>query len=399
MASLKILLYKSKVLKDGRHPIVIQVIHNRKVKKVSTNHNAFESEWDFEKNRPRKNHPNYKRLANYLNKIETEANDELIRHEEKDKDFDLDKFIAIIKNEDFEISFYEYVQNHINELLKAQKIGNAENYKTMLNVIKSFTNYNDFSIKQIDYKWLKNLETSHYNKGNSTNGLSVYLRALRAILNKAINEGILERDKYPFNQYKIKQQKTKKRAISRDNIVKIRTLEIVENTNIWHSKNYFLFSFYTRGMNWTDMVLLKKENISDGRITYKRAKTGKIFSIKLNEQIQEILNIYLNENVESEYVFPIINRSESAIVIQKDIRNGRKIFNKNLKKIAEMCQIETVLTSYVSRHSWATIAKKMGYSVEIIGEGLGHEDTKTTQIYLDDFDDDVLDNANDLITA
>jgi len=399
MASLKILLYKSKVLKDGRHPIVIQVIHNRKVKKVSTNHNAFESEWDFEKNRPRKNHPNYKRLANYLNKIETEANDELIKHEEKDKDFDLDKFIAIIKNEDFEISFYEYVQNHINELLKAQKIGNAENYKTMLNVVKSFTYHNDFSIKQIDYKWLKNLETSHYNKGNSANGLSVYLRALRAILNKAINEGILERDKYPFNQYKIKQQKTKKRAISRDNIDKIRTLELIENTNVWHSKNYFLFSFYTRGMNWTDMVLLKKENISDGRITYKRAKTGKIFSIKLNEQILEIMNIYLNENAESEYIFPIINRNESAIVIQKDIRNGRKIFNKNLKKIAEMCQIETVLTSYVSRHSWATIAKKMGYSVEIIGEGLGHEDTKTTQIYLDDFDDDVLDNANDLITA
>jgi len=244
MASIKIILYKSKKLKDGRHPIMMQVIHDRKVKKISLGFEAFESEWDFMKKAPKRNHPNFKRLQHFLNKKETEANDKLIKLEDRKKEFTLEELIGVIKNEKQETLFYNYTQEIIDELLSVNKIGNANNYKSVLNIVKSFTKNKDFNINDLDYKWLKSFENYHLKRGNSVNSLSVYLRTIRAILNRAIKEGLLNRDDYPFYKYKIKQEKTRKRAIDKEDIDKIKELELIENTSIWHTKNYFLFSLY-----------------------------------------------------------------------------------------------------------------------------------------------------------
>jgi len=399
MASIKVILYKHKKLKNGKHPIVMKITHNRVTKRIYLKQYAGIDEWDFATSRPNRKHPNYKRLSNFIEKKQSEAINILLRMEDEKEDFSLEELMQQISPKKDNSSFFIFTQKIIDELHNANKFGNEKAYKTVLNSVKDFSKGKDFQMSKINFKWLKDFENFHISKGNSINGISVYLRTIRAVLNRAIREDILKIENYPFYKFKIKQEKTRKRAIEKEDIFKIRDIELIENTPEWHAKNYFLFSFYTRGMSWTDIVNLKINDISSGRISYKRAKTGKLYSIKINDSIQNILDLYINNNEGSEYIFPVISRKDNPAEIKKDIQNGMKTYNKYLKRIALKCEIDTKLTGYVARHSWATIAKKMGYSVEVISEGLGHGDLKTTQIYLADFDDNVLDEANDLITS
>jgi len=132
-------------------------------------------------------------------------------------------------------------------------------------------------------------------------------------------------------------------------------------------------------------------------MVYKRTKTGKNYSIKLTAPANKILSYYIKDQKHKDYIFPIIKRETLELQL-KDMQNEIKTFNKYLKKIADLCGIESNLTSYVARHTWATIAKDLNVPVSVISEGLGHEDIKTTQIYLDSFDADVIDKANALIS-
>jgi site-specific recombinase XerD len=238
----------------------------------------------------------------------------------------------------------------------------------------------------------------------SINGVSLYLRTIRAIYNKAIKEKLISREAYPFGRdgFQIQNSPTQKRAISNDNIHLIRNLTVTPNTQIWHAKNYFMFSFFARGMNWVDMAHLKIKDIADGRINYIRRKTirktSKSFSIKINPQILEILNYYIQNKTKDDYVFPIIKRPDSMDDTRKDIMNEIKTYNKYLKKIATATGIQANLTSYVSRHSWGSIAKKIGIDINTISDGYGHSDPAVTRVYLDSIENEEIDKANELIT-
>jgi len=303
-----------------------------------------------------------------------------------------------IVNKNKAVSFRDFNDKIIKELEMSNKLGNASCYIQAQRFLDRYSNQKDLSFEDIDFKFLKSMEAMHLSKNNSLNSLSFYLRTVRAVFNRAIHEGVIRREIYPFDKYSIKETKTKKRAIRKNDINLIRDLKIEENTPMWHARNYFMFSFYCIGMNFADMANLKRSNIIKGRIEYVRAKTGKPYSVKLVEPAIEIINLYYNGQGPKDYVFPIIKREDPALRM-KDLQNERKTYNKYLKHIAAACGIEANLTSYVARHSWATIAKDLNQPISVISEGLGHEDSKTTQIYLDSFDDEVIDNANELVTG
>jgi integrase len=170
------------------------------------------------------------------------------------------------------------------------------------------------------------------------------------------------------------------------------------NTHQWHTCNIFLFSFYNRGMNFADIAKLRMSDIENDRIIYNRSKTGKPLSVKLTDATREILNHYTKGKNSDDLIFPIIKRDTPELQM-KDLYNERRLFNKYLNKIARELEIQGNITSYVARHSWATIGKEVNVPISVISEGLGHEDIKTTQIYLDDFDNSVLDDANQMITG
>jgi site-specific recombinase XerD len=239
-------------------------------------------------------------------------------------------------------------------------------------------------------------------KNVSENSISVYFRTLRSLFNKAIQEKLIKIEKYPFNVYKISKLsvKTKKRAISMESIQKISNLNFEIDSLDWHSENYFLFSFYTMGTNIVDIAHLTKANIEDGRLKYKRMKTGNEYNIKLLAPALEILDYYLKHQ-KSNYIFPMLNDTIhiSPTQIHNRVKKVTKQINASLKSIGVLCEIEIKLTTYVARHSFATFLKRNGVSTSIISEAMKHDTEKTTQIYLDSFENSVIDDANETLLS
>jgi len=399
----KLILDKRRQRNDSTYRITLRITFKRTPITIGSDYCVSEEEWDEENGRIKSNCKRFNNLArvnNYLEKFRIEA-EQIIDLLTLSGEINKMSSVALrnrIVNKNKAVSFRDFNDKIIKELEMSNKLGNASCYIQAQRFLDRYSNQKDLSFEDIDFKFLKSMEAMHLSKNNSLNSLSFYLRTVRAVFNRAIHEGVIRREIYPFDKYSIKETKTKKRAIRKNDINLIRDLKIEENTPMWHARNYFMFSFYCIGMNFADMANLKRSNIIKGRIEYVRAKTGKPYSVKLVEPAIEIINLYFNGQGPKDYVFPIIKREDPALRM-KDLQNERKTYNKYLKHIAVACGIKANLTSYVARHSWATIAKDLNQPISVISEGLGHEDSKTTQIYLDSFDDEVIDNANELVTG
>jgi len=302
-----------------------------------------------------------------------------------------------IRNKSHRASFYGYLDSLIAQFNNHGKQGNGEVYlRTKVFLQNYVPGKKDLFFDEINFKLLKSIELHYLAKGNHLNGLSHYFRTIRAIYNRGITEGIVKSDAYPFKEYKIKQVKTHKSALRKDDLMKLWDISITEGTLSWHARNMFFFSFYCQGMNFSDLAKLKIENIKVGRIYYTRSKISKAMSIKLTDKINEILEKYVSGKKRSDYVFPIITE-ESRHNLQ--IKNYRDAANHALKRWAKKLTLNPSLSFNTARHSWATIGKDMQLPIGVLSEGLGHNDQRTTQIYLDSFESDVIDGANDLITS
>ncbi|WP_367279582.1 site-specific integrase [Ulvibacterium sp.] len=208
----------------------------------------------------------------------------------------------------------------------------------------------------------------------------------------------MEREAYPFTYYTIRQVPTEKRALSIENIRKIMDLKLPKDMVLFRYRNYFMCSFLLYGMNFTDMAHLKLGNIVNGRIKFRRRKTGKLYDIKITDQLAEILEIYLGGKSKEDYIFPVIKRDNLALQ-EREISWERKRYNRGLKIIGEMCGIEQKLTTYVSRHSFATQAMLNDVPLHAISAMLGHSKLNTTQIYLKSLPTNILDNYNKQLVA
>ncbi|MBS0001441.1 MAG: site-specific integrase [Cyclobacteriaceae bacterium] len=266
--------------------------------------------------------------------------------------------------------------------MTTNRIGTARSYKDTLDSLKNFTNQNDLSFNELSLDFLKKYEINYLSRGNSLGGLAVYMRTIRAIYNKAIQAGLAEQEGFPFKYYKIQSGKTRKRALPLDAVKKIKNLKLKPHTTLYNDRNIFLMSFYPRGMPYVDLAHLKVSNIVNDRIQYDRQKTSEPFDIKIPKDLLPILKYVIKGKSRDDYILPVIKR-EGRILQYRDIEWARRRYNKNLKKIAQMAGIEEKLTSYVSRHSYASIADEMGIPVSAISQMLGHGDISTTQAYLD----------------
>ncbi len=177
------------------------------------------------------------------------------------------------------------------------------------------------------------LEGAHLGKGNSYNGLAGYLRTIRAIFNKALKDGVIEKEFYPFADYKIKTVPIEKRALEIEFLKTIISKELPQGHKCFNARNYFVASYMMYGMNSTDMAFFKKENIIDGRIQYRRCKTSKLYDIKITDSLKSILDFYISKAPDKEFIFPILKRDGLASQF-KDIQWDRKRYNKKLKVLA-----------------------------------------------------------------
>jgi site-specific recombinase XerD len=386
---------------DGTCPIVLRITHHSKVSQINTGFFIKEADWN---DQARCIKPTYKgtqsvaRLNNQLQKKKSEAIDTVAKLDEKKtlNTYTVVQLKQLIERKPDQGSFFKYAEQVMAELKEAKRIGNARAYKSAVSAIKKFVSGKDLTFLEINLDFLHRFEVHHLKKGKSYNGLSAYLRAVRAIYNLAISAGIVDKELYPFDKYEIKSVKTRKRAISPAAIRSIEDKHLESTDPLYHARNYFLFSFYLRGLSFADLAELKVSNIIDGRIFYQRKKTDKPYNVKINDKIQAILNIYLPGKQSTEQIFPIIKR-DTVEDQYNDMEWARRRFNKKLKKLATACGIQENLTSYVSRHSFATIAKNLGIATASISDMLGHGDIKTTQVYLDSLSSDILDDLHDQV--
>ena len=384
--------------KDGTYPLVMRIGHKQRTTAIPLKINLLEKDWD-EKNRiVRKTYKGVEsvtRLNNTIQKKKSEAWDLILKFHEAGQ---LDTFTVAELKEKIEgveranLSFFQFTNQLIEELIKANRIGTARSYKEATSVLRNFAK-KELQFKSITYDFLRKFETHHFSKGNSVNGLAAYLRTIRAIYNKGIKVGLVEKEFYPFEDYKLKTAPTEKRALDWDLLKKIIEEKITPEQECYDARNYFLASYMMYGMSYTDMAFLKKEDIQDGRIIYRRKKTSKLYNIKITDNLQSILSHYIDQKPESPYIFPIIKR-ETIQLQYKDIEWARKRYNKRLKTLAKLCGIDKNLTSYVSRHSFATQAMMQQVPLNAVSSMLGHSSLKTTEIYLKSLPTNMLDDYN-----
>lgn len=382
--------------KDGSYPLIMRLGHNERTIPISLGISLFSSDWDDTKKEVKKSYQgssSVTRLNNLIRKKKSDAMDQILKLDEKGElnTLSVGDLKERLVNEGKNQSFLAFGEAVVADLYKANRIGTARSYKGVLSVMKTFNKDRDINFQDITYKFLTDFETEHRSKGNQANGLAVYMRSIRAIYNKGIKAGIVDKEFYPFDNYKIKTTPTEKRALESDFLKKIIELKLEYHDPCFHARNLFLASYMMYGMNFTDIAFLKKADIVNGRINYRRRKTSKLYDIKITPNLGTILEHYMQN--ESDYVFPIIKRG-SAFLQDKDIQWSRKRYNKKLKVIAELCGIDKNLTSYVSRHSFATQAMMQQVPVTAISAMLGHSSLKTTETYLKSLPSAILDDYN-----
>ncbi len=288
-------------------------------------------------------------------------------------------------------SFFVYGMAKATELRESKRFGTARNYEGVLNILKVFNKGKDLKFNELNLSFLEHFEQFHLSKqGNSKNGLASYMRTIKAIYNRGIKDDIIEREHYPFLKYQIRTVPTEKRAIKVDYIKRILEIDFEEDNSLFNYRNYFLLSYMTMGMSFIDMAFLQQRNIVDGRIKFQRKKTSKIYDIKITGQMSEILKYYVSDKKPNDFILPILKR-DSLELQYKDAQWSLKNYNKGLKKIAALCGIEERLTSYVSRHSFATHALFKNIPLSAISAMLGHSKLSTIQIYLKSLPSNVLD--------
>jgi len=390
--------------KDNTFPIIMRLGHFQKTTSIATGQSLNQLYWNESKKQVRssyKGSESVKFLNNLLLSEVAKAQEIINRlHYKGELDFlSINQLkVKIVRKSKYE-SFFEYGLETAKDLKVAQRFGTARNYEGIIGILKVFNKQKDLKFNELNLDFLKRFERFHLSKvGNTQNGLASYLRTIKALYNRGIKDDIIEREYYPFLKYQIKTNPTEKRAIKVEYIKKILELDLDKEHSLFHYRNYFLLSYMTMGMSYIDMVFLKKEDIVDDRLKFQRKKTSKIYDIKVTKQMKMILKFYISKKKKNEFILPVLKR-DTLELQYKDAQWGLKRYNKGLKEIANLCAIEERLTSYVSRHSFATHALYKNVPLAAISAMLGHSKLSTTQIYLKSLPSNVLDEYHEQLNC
>lgn len=388
--------------KEGR--IFYQIIHGRKSRRLPTQYKVFPSEWDDNRSavaagggsgrkayiaavRERIRH-DLERLSIIIRRLDTTGTDytasdvttEFCRHADK-------------------YGLLTFTREIIDKLKRNGKTRTSETYRAAHNSFRKFLEspmgqdvagpFEDIMLDYINTDIMEAYEAWLRQSDVSPNTVSFYMRILRAVYNRAVEEEVIE-DRRPFRHVYTGIEKTTKRALPLSAVRKIKSLRLSRWPSLDYARDIFLLSFMLRGMSLIDMAYLRKTDLKEGYVTYRRRKTGQQVAIKWTAEMQAILDKY-PENA-SEYLLPILKDPEGDNRTAY-LRASYNI-NRNLKSIARKADIKMQLTMYVARHSWASGAQSIGIPIGVISEGMGHDSEATTRIYLASLDNTAVDRAN-----
>lgn len=387
--------FRPSTVHDCPGHIVYFVTHRRIVRQITTEYKIFPEEWDGLHS---KVVVFYSSRADLIRQIEQKLSQDMNRLDliisdlkKKGTDFTADNVVSIFRNMAIKHTFSGFMCEAISQLKRLGKVRTAEAYASTLRSFIRFRNNEEVMFEEVGSDLMLEYEAFLKLNGVTMNSSSFYMRILRAVYNRAVEKG-LARQSNPFRHVYTGIDKTVRRAISLEAVQRIKALDLLHEPLLDFARDMFLFSFYTRGMSFVDMAFLRMADLQYGVLSYRRRKTGQLLFVRWEKCMQSILEKYpVNE---AGYLLPIIRKPGNE---RRQYRNMQRLVNNKLKRIQHMIGLRMNLTMYVSRHSWASIARSRNIPLSVISEGMGHDSETTTQIYLASLDNSVVDKANETI--
>lgn len=398
MATVKVKFRASSIeMKEGS--LYYQVIHNRLARQVHTSYKLYPSEWDTSRFKIVLPSDIEEGRRNYLLSMKASLTDDLSRFKEiimrldrAGSPYTASKVVELYVSPTNCGGFIAFARKLIRELKQIGKRRTSETYTTALNSFVRFHGESDLLFEEMDSNLMIEYETYLKEHNVCPNSSSFYMRNLRAIYNRAVEKDLTEQHN-PFKHVYTGVDKTVKRAVPLKIIRRIRDTDLTLNPVMDYARDLFMFSFYTRGMSFVDMAYLKKKDLQNGVLSYRRQKTGQQLFIKWEKPMQDIVGKY--DTGDTTYLLPIIKDMDTDA--RRQYKNAAHLVNSKLKKLGERLGLSIPLTSYVARHAWASIARSKNIPLSTISEAMGHDSENTTRIYLASLDTSVVDKANSLI--
>ena len=399
-ATISVICYKSKTLANGEHPLMLRIAQDGKSTYKSLKISVAAKYWDFKKNEPKTNAPNKDLIQKIILKTKLDYQQKILEKKANSEEFTAISLINEKKEEVKAKTVEEFYLSIIEDLRQKGRIGNSYAYLNSYNTLRNFNKGKklNYTFSHIDVSFCKKYEDWMRSKGNKDTTLSYQFRTLRATYNKAIEAKIVAREKNPFIEYKLSHFNTKtiKRALSKKDILKIINADCTNHSKLRQlTHDLFSFSYLCGGISFVDIANLTRQNIVEDRLIYQRQKTHGNINLLLSKEASTIIAKYSTYQQEAEYLFPILHCKRHITPMQKSNRVHKICHqvNTELRAFAKELGITAEVTTYVARHSFATILKKSGVNIGIISQALGHQDIKTPQIYLSKFDNEQVDDA------
>ena len=400
MATVKLILEKSQPLKNGTYALVFQIIHRRSKKLIYTPYKIFFDEFDTQKGQiiylsdDIKNKDEVASANRAIKKQRKSIESHILELGKRGIEYKVGDISSRYRIANDELSLLGYFDFQISRKLEQQNMGSYKTYRSTRASIAKFLGHKHARISDIDFAFVRDYEEFLINNNVSANTICYYIRNFKSIYNQSSVDGYTLPDKHPFKYVKSKPEKTTKRALDRDSLIRIRDMEFPPKRKILElARDLFLFSFFSRGMSMIDILHLTNKNIKNGVLSYRRKKTNQYLEMIINNEMKNIIDKYKND---SDYIFPIL-KGDDVLELRRLSLASLDRTNRHLKEIGVMLGLSIDLTTYVARHSWATEAKNRGIPTAVISEGLGHTSEKTTRIYLKSFNNSVIDLANESV--
>lgn len=395
MASIKIKFRPSTVEgKDGT--LFFQIIHLRQVKQLNTGLHVYNSEWDAEDTDVIVPAEATAERVKYLSSIKENLRvwqkkllyviSEL---DSKGDSYTADDVILAYNTPGVIVGLVSFTRKLIEDLKKIGKKSIVKRFEAVLNSFLRYTDGNEVGWNEISSTFILGYEEFLMKRGLCRNSTSFYMRNLRAIVNRALEQDF-EVPRNPFKHVYMGVDKTIKRAVDLDEIRRIRDIDLSGHPSLDFARKVFMFAFYTRGMSFVDIAFLKKSDMNNGMITYSRRKTRKQLTVRIEPETKSLIDSFGENN--TPFLLPIL--ADRAIATEQQYENAYFRINRNLQKVGRMLGLDTKLTLYVARHAWASIAHSNNVALSTISKAMGHDSEKTTLIYLQSLETSLVDKAN-----
>lgn len=386
MASIKLILRTNKIDQAGHSPLYIRLIKDRKTKFVAVGVKLKESEWDDEKQRVKKNHPNSARMNASISQKVADAEAQVADLERKVKSVSANKLKEAIKGKDIP-NFFEFSNRRCENIKGSVSISTYRNYIMYLKKFEDWVGTKNLHFDEITVTLLKDYLGYMGNtlkNGNTTQRYSIMILAI--MFKEAIKEDIIPEYMYPFSKLSLKKDPTKRMYLNKEQIEALSILELNDKSEL--ARDLFIFAIYAGGLRFSDVIELqyKHFNTEENRIKKTIRKTKREHQFKIGNTALGILNKYFKSEADKEdFIFPVVVDKKKFLEDEEFrydfIETSNHSNNFQLNRLGKQIELPFSLSFHLSRHSFATTALNNGMRIEHVSKLMDHSDIRTTQIY------------------